>query len=107
LEHEYGALLSDTPTTAYALGRTLTSVVGVACLRTDSGVAPQLVSHVYGLLKAKDFPQDQTPGEKWLSSEDGVKWVIEVADAVKDVVILATAPSSFSSESNPSLKAKY
>jgi hypothetical protein len=54
LHSHYGALLSN-PTTRAGLakvGRVLTSVVAIACLRAQSGVGPQVVSHVYGLRKA-------------------------------------------------------
>lgn len=44
-----------------AFGSTVTkasthSVVGMAALRAEGGVGPQLVSHTFGLLKARDTP---------------------------------------------------
>ncbi|GJJ07373.1 hypothetical protein Clacol_001575 [Clathrus columnatus] len=69
------------------LSRTLGSVVGVACLRTESGVGPQLISHVYGLLKSNVEYEGKEPtdGEKWLASEQGTEWVINSIDQIGDV----------------------
>ncbi|KAG8702193.1 hypothetical protein FRC09_004906 [Ceratobasidium sp. 395] len=87
VEHEYGALLSNVPGHEH-LSRTLTSAVAVASLRASGGVGPQLVSHVYGLLKARGFdPETETEDEHWLASEDGARWVISVADAISDTVV--------------------
>ncbi|KAF8609278.1 hypothetical protein BDV93DRAFT_518120 [Ceratobasidium sp. AG-I] len=87
VEHEYGALLSNVPGHNH-LSRTLTSAVAVASLRASGGVGPQLVSHVYGLLKARGFdPATETEDDRWLASEDGARWVIALADAISDVVV--------------------
>ncbi|EGS22251.1 uncharacterized protein CTHT_0017700 [Thermochaetoides thermophila DSM 1495] len=54
LSSHYGPLLSD-PEPGRALGRVgraLTSVVAIACLRAQTGVGPQVLSHVFGLRKA-------------------------------------------------------
>ncbi|KIJ56557.1 hypothetical protein M422DRAFT_22717 [Sphaerobolus stellatus SS14] len=71
------------------LTRTLTSVVGVACLRTEGGVGPQLLSHVFGLLKARESDSYEgapsTPGDKWLSSDEGTEWAIKTVDEFCDV----------------------
>ncbi|KAK4131018.1 hypothetical protein BT67DRAFT_354750, partial [Trichocladium antarcticum] len=58
----YGPLLADPPGGAdeaeagglsrRRLGRVGTSVVAVACLRAQTGVGPQVLSHVFGLRKA-------------------------------------------------------
>ncbi|KAG8719394.1 hypothetical protein FRC08_002937 [Ceratobasidium sp. 394] len=91
VEHEYGALLSNAPGHEH-LSRTLTSAVAVASLRASGGVGPQLVSHVYGLLKARGFDSaTETEDDDWLASEDGARWVIEVADAISDTVVGAPA----------------
>jgi len=96
--NEYGALLSDPPPESCALdgrvGRTLTSVVGVACLRASGGVGPQLTSHVYGLLKARGYdgggPTSPAvgplEGDDWLASAEGATWVIEVVDRLVDAL---------------------
>ncbi|CUA76825.1 Dol-P-Man:Man(5)GlcNAc(2)-PP-Dol alpha-1,3-mannosyltransferase [Rhizoctonia solani] len=87
VEHEYGALLSNAPGHNH-LSRTLTSAVAVASLRASGGVGPQLVSHVYGLLKARGFDlESETDDDRWLASEQGAEWVIALADAVSDAVI--------------------
>ncbi|CEL57833.1 Dol-P-Man:Man(5)GlcNAc(2)-PP-Dol alpha-1,3-mannosyltransferase OS=Phaeosphaeria nodorum (strain SN15 / ATCC MYA-4574 / FGSC 10173) GN=ALG3 PE=3 SV=2 [Rhizoctonia solani AG-1 IB] len=87
VEHEYGALLSNVPGHNH-LSRTLTSAVAVASLRASGGVGPQLVSHVYGLLKARGFdPKSETEDDRWLASEQGAEWVIALADAISDVVV--------------------
>ncbi|KAF9520384.1 hypothetical protein BS47DRAFT_1370498 [Hydnum rufescens UP504] len=96
--NEYGALLSDPPPESCALdgrvGRTLTSVAGVACLRASGGVGPQLISHVYGLLKAREYDGGgHTPpavgpleGDDWLASAEGATWIIEVVDRLVDAL---------------------
>lgn len=87
VEHEYGALLSNVPGHNH-LSRTLTSAVAVASLRASGGVGPQLVSHVYGLLKARGFDvATETEDDRWLASEDGARWVIALADAISDAVV--------------------
>ncbi|CAE6474365.1 unnamed protein product [Rhizoctonia solani] len=87
VEHEYGALLSNVPGHNH-LSRTLTSAVAVASLRASGGVGPQLVSHVYGLLKARGFdPESETDDDRWLASEQGAEWVIALADAISDAVV--------------------
>lgn len=105
VHQEYGALLADPDTwpAEGRVGRTLTSVAGVACLRTEGGVGPQLTSHVYGLLKARDFnkegktagktaPEDDVAvGDDWLSSAEGATWVVETTDKLCDVFEKAVA----------------
>lgn len=68
------------------LSRTLGSVVGTACLRTEGRVGPQLTSHVFGLLKARKEDL-QCEEDKWLSSDDGAEWVIRTVDKLLDIVI--------------------
>lgn len=99
VHQEYGALLADPETwpAEGRVGRTLTSVAGVACLRAERGVGQQLTSHVYGLLKARDFDKEGgdagtntvdhrgTGGDHWLSSVEGATWVVETTDRLCDV----------------------
>lgn len=67
------------------LSRALGSVVGTACLRAEGGVGPQLISHVFGLLKARDV--EGLPEEDyWLTTDEGTEWVIRATDAILDVV---------------------
>jgi len=68
------------------LSRALGSVVGVACLRAEGRVGPQLTSHVFGLLKAR-AAVDVSKEDRWLASDEGTEWVIRSVDTLLDVVI--------------------
>ncbi|KAF6762878.1 hypothetical protein DFP72DRAFT_1030636 [Ephemerocybe angulata] len=64
------------------LSRALGSVVGMAALRAEGGVGPQLTSHTFGLLKARNTP-NQSSEDEWLSSDEGAEWILEgVAEEV-------------------------
>ena len=67
------------------LSRTLGSVVGIASLRAEGGVGPQLTSHIFGLLKARNT-ENQTEEDQWLSSDEGTEWVLRTVDEVLDGV---------------------
>ena len=67
------------------LSRALGSVVGIATLRAEGGVGPQLISHTFGLLKARNT-ENQTEEDRWLSSDEGTEWVIRTVDEVLDGV---------------------
>ncbi|EEB88598.1 hypothetical protein MPER_13492, partial [Moniliophthora perniciosa FA553] len=67
------------------LSRALGSVVGVACLRAEERVVPQLTSHVFGLLKAR-YMENQSEEDVWLSSDEGAEWVLRTVDEVLDGV---------------------
>jgi hypothetical protein len=67
------------------LSRALGSVVGIASLRAEGGVGPQLISHTFGLLKARD-DEHQTDEDKWLSSDEGAEWIMRTVDEVLDGV---------------------
>ncbi|KAI1792917.1 hypothetical protein LXA43DRAFT_297479 [Ganoderma leucocontextum] len=84
----YGAVLSPMPggdAEQGNLSRALGSVVGTACLRAEGGVGPQLVSHVFGLLKARNV-DGLSEEDYWLASDEGTEWVIRTVDAILDVV---------------------
>jgi hypothetical protein len=66
------------------LSRALGSVVGIATLRAEGRVGPQLTSHVFGLLKAR-YVENQSQEDKWLSSDEGTEWVIRTVDDILDV----------------------
>lgn len=73
------------------VGRALTSVTGVACLRASGGVGPQLTSHVYGLLKAHGYEKDPAAagtgeGGEWLCTAEGATWVINTVDKLVDIL---------------------
>lgn len=67
------------------LSRALGSVVGIASLRAEGGVGPQLISHTFGLLKARD-DEHQNDEDKWLSSDEGAEWIMRTVDEVLDGV---------------------
>jgi hypothetical protein len=67
------------------LSRALGSVVGIATLRSEGRVGPQLVSHVFGLLKAR-YTEGQNEEDAWLSTDEGTEWVIRTVDEIFDVV---------------------
>ncbi|KAK8205500.1 hypothetical protein M8818_004869 [Zalaria obscura] len=86
LSSEYGALFADPPTTPAPakVGRVLTSIVAVSCLRAQTGVGPQVLSHVFGLRKAYEdgsAEQEQpVQGGRWLASDEGSTWLLETVD---------------------------
>ncbi|CEQ40681.1 SPOSA6832_02322, partial [Sporobolomyces salmonicolor] len=96
LTSHYGPLLADpfvaAPVGHAKLGRILTSVVAIACLRAQGGVGPQVTSHVFGLRKALEpgsgahEEEDRVDGAEWLTSDEGCAWVIEQVDRIVEVV---------------------
>ncbi|KAL4820468.1 hypothetical protein BDW67DRAFT_180850 [Aspergillus spinulosporus] len=89
LHANYGALLSDPAgrTTGANLGRIGTSIVAIACLRAQTGVGPQVVSHVFGLRKALEdgtWKQDAEgeEGARWLAGEEGNAWILRSVDEI-------------------------
>ncbi|KAF9452041.1 hypothetical protein P691DRAFT_805852 [Macrolepiota fuliginosa MF-IS2] len=67
------------------LSRAMGSIVGIATLRAEGRVGPQLVSHTFGLLKAR-YTDGQNEEDAWLSSDEGTEWVIRTVDEILDVV---------------------
>lgn len=67
------------------LSRALGSIVGIATLRSEGRVGPQLVSHAFGLLKSR-YTEGQNEEDAWLSSDEGTEWVIRTVDEILDVV---------------------
>lgn len=84
----YGSVLSPLPGADEQgnLSRALGSVVGIACLRTEGRVGPQLTSHVFGLLKAR-AAQNLSEEDRWLASDEGTEWVIRTIDTLLDVIM--------------------
>ena len=99
LNSEYGSLLSDpSRSTGASVGRITTSIVAVACLRAQTGVAPQVTSHVFGLRKAAEDGtwKDDIENEKavkWLASEEGNMWILEKVDEVVETIGEGTGSS--------------
>ncbi len=103
LNHEYGALFADPPNlgheTGAKVGRVLTSIVAVACLRAQTGVGPQVISHVFGLRKAFEDESFKAEGEfeveggEWLASDEGNIWLLGAVDAVVEALVQGTGSS--------------
>jgi hypothetical protein len=90
----YANLLSN-PHYAHApepVGRVLTSLVAIACLRTQTGVGPQVVSHIFGLRKAYEHGDAHAEGEQpveggeWLASDEGNLWLLESVDKLAHAI---------------------
>lgn len=95
---EYGALFADPSgeevraaelsrqRVQAKVGRVLTSVIAVACLRAQTGVGPQVLSHVFGLRKAYQdgtaAEEQEIKGGEWLAGDDGSTWLLEKIDAL-------------------------
>ncbi|KAL7930640.1 hypothetical protein V8C35DRAFT_324305 [Trichoderma chlorosporum] len=97
LNCHYGPLLSD-PDGRRGVGRVMTSLVAVASLRAQTGVGPQVLSHVFGLRKAIDdgsFRDDlvvkdggeeeereSEEGVRWLAGDEGGEWMLKTVDRI-------------------------
>lgn len=97
LHSHYGPLFTDPPHHADGglanVGRALTSLVGITCLRSQQGVGPQVLSHIYGLRKAiadgtwKPADASATDveavrGVDWLASDAGSEWLLSSIDSI-------------------------
>ena len=96
INHEYGALFADPPElghgTGAKVGRVLTSIVAVACLRAQTGVGPQVISHVFGLRKAFEDGSFKAQGEfeveggQWLATDEGNLWLLKSVDSIVEAL---------------------
>ncbi|GKZ35992.1 hypothetical protein AbraIFM66950_006865 [Aspergillus brasiliensis] len=93
LNGNYGALLSDPQqrTTGANVGRLATSIVAIACLRAQTGVGPQVTSHVFGLRKAVEDGTwvndlESKEGAEWLASDEGNTWIIHSVDDIVETI---------------------
>ncbi|CAI6084036.1 unnamed protein product [Clonostachys chloroleuca] len=97
LDANYGPLLADPPRTEKqglaSVGRLLTSVVAIASLRAQTGVGPQVLSHVYGLRKAvedgsfrEDVVAEGDEAAEWLAGDEGNEWILRSVDRIVDVL---------------------
>lgn len=76
------------------VGRILTSLVAVAALRSQTGVGPQVLSHVFGLRKAIDqgFAEkeaesaEEAKGFEWLAGDEGSEWLLRSVDDIAEAV---------------------
>ncbi|KAJ0159744.1 Dol-P-Man:Man(5)GlcNAc(2)-PP-Dol alpha-1,3-mannosyltransferase [Colletotrichum tanaceti] len=96
LHSHYAALLSDPAAGERgglaSVGRVLTSVVAISCLRAQTGVGPQVLSHVFGLRKGLEdgfFEADareDVEGARWLASDEGSEWILRSVDAITEAI---------------------
>ncbi|OKL62421.1 Dol-P-Man:Man(5)GlcNAc(2)-PP-Dol alpha-1,3-mannosyltransferase [Talaromyces atroroseus] len=98
IESEYGNLFADpastqgAPVVSATVGRVLTSIIAVACLRAQTGVGPQVISHVFGLRKAFQDGSatagkgEEVEGGQWLASDEGSIWLIEIVDRIVESI---------------------
>lgn len=93
IESEYGCLFSDPPgevPEGAKVGRVLTSVIAVACLRAQTGVGPQVLSHVFGLRKAFEDgtaeSDQEVQGGQWLAGNEGSTWLLETVDGIVEAI---------------------
>lgn len=86
LNAHYGTLLANppTPSTSVNVGRVLTSLAAIACLRSQTGVAPQVVSHCFGLRKAFEdgSAEKDVEGGEWLATDEGNQWILNAIDEI-------------------------
>lgn len=103
LGSHYGPLLADPPRGGEgavergglaSVGRVLTSIVAIACLRAQTGVAPQVLSHVFGLRKAIEQRvhlreaegEDEARGWEWLAGDEGSEWILRSVDGIVEAM---------------------
>ena len=93
IEGEYGCLFTDPNVPKPAkVGRVLTSIIAIGCLRAQTGVGPQVLSHVFGLRKAFEDGTAEAEGEaeveggKWLASDEGNMWLLDVTDRIVEAI---------------------
>ena len=94
VDSEYGTLFADPERTAVGgqrVGRIATSIMAIACLRAQTGVGPQVTSHLFGLRKALDdgtWKNDvqNEEGARWLASDEGGVWMLESVDSIVEAI---------------------
>ncbi|KAK2603819.1 hypothetical protein QQS21_004021 [Conoideocrella luteorostrata] len=97
LNSHYGPLLSDPDVSARGglanTGRVLTSMVAIACLRAQTGVGPQVLSHVFGLRKGyedgtykADEPGESEEAVEWLVRDEGLAWILKTVDEISQAL---------------------
>lgn len=84
LLHNYIPILSQTRSfdNKPLVGRILTSIIAISCLRAQFGAENQLTSHLYGLKHAIEEYQLDTESDtsewKWLGTDEGCEWILSV-----------------------------
>ncbi|KAK3985252.1 hypothetical protein QBC44DRAFT_299473 [Cladorrhinum sp. PSN332] len=83
-----------------SVGRCLTSIVAIACLRAQSGVGPQVLSHVFGLKKGveqgwaeKEYggvggkaDAGETEGLRRVGTDEGMEWILNSVDKIAKAI---------------------
>lgn len=94
LNSHYAPILSD-PLERGGLaktGRILTSLIAISCLRSQTGVGPQVLSHVFGLRKGIDDGSYKAEGEEvvesaeWLATDEGSEWILKSVDSISEAL---------------------
>ena len=95
LNSHYGPLLSDPKERGGlgVVGRNLTSVVAIAALRAQTGVGPQVLSHVFGLRKAveqgahtEELDAEEAEGIERLATDEGCEWILRSVDSISEAI---------------------
>ncbi|KAF5018998.1 hypothetical protein F66182_9016 [Fusarium sp. NRRL 66182] len=97
LGSHYSALLSDPPAaerdSLASVGRIHTSMVAISCLRAQTGVGPQVLSHVFGLRKAledgsykSDKDGESEEAVRYLASDEGNHWILNTVDKIVEAI---------------------
>ncbi|CAK7216463.1 hypothetical protein SBRCBS47491_002833 [Sporothrix bragantina] len=94
LGSHYGPLLSDPARSKdnglASIGRCLTSIVAISCLRAQTGVAAQVLSHVFGLRKGVEQgvhrteaeTEEEADGLARLATDEGSEWILRSVDSI-------------------------
>ncbi|KAK3936857.1 hypothetical protein QBC46DRAFT_394062 [Diplogelasinospora grovesii] len=104
LAGHYGPLLSNPRRDGSGLedvGRTLTSIVAISCLRAQTGVGPQVLSHVFGLRKGVEqgahrteflglqegsVEEEEADGVERLATDEGCEWILNSVDSIAQAI---------------------
>ncbi|WFD44040.1 hypothetical protein MPSI1_002705 [Malassezia psittaci] len=96
LQNEYGPLFAPPPSykgtdePIWEVNRVRVSLMNMAALHAQGGVAPQVTSHTFGLLRSKPSFQHvegpQRQGLDFLSSIQGAEWVIHTVNDIASVL---------------------
>lgn len=97
LNSHYAGLLANPPRSGSSLanlGRVLTSVVAITCLRAQTGVGPQVLSHVFGLRKAfqdgsyeaDGLSEEELAAVRWLAGDEGSEWLLKTVDDIAEAL---------------------
>ncbi|QSZ30637.1 hypothetical protein DSL72_000195 [Monilinia vaccinii-corymbosi] len=108
--NSYSSLFSDPPVSPQPvkIGRVLTSLIGITCLRAQAGVGPQVTSHIFGLRKAfeddtyKAAGEEPIQGGEWLAGEEGNAWILNTVDNIVEAIGGESGGTTFA----PGIKAK-